>query len=209
MTSRLPVAERRVQLVDAALAIATAEGVPAVTVRRVAERAGVALGVVHYCFADKDELIVALASRIVDDLAEAASAAIVFDDEADLPTTLASAVAGLWDTIEHSRDAQLLTYEITTFALRTPGLAGVAKRQYEVSHAAVQALLGAAAETAQARWTRPVAELAGEVLAVVDGVTLRWLVDGDGAAARGRLGALATQLAAHWKPIRRRAKATV
>jgi hypothetical protein len=53
-------------------------------------------------------------------------------------------------------------------------------------------------------WTRPVDELAGEALAAIDGVTLRWLVDGDGAAAKARLAALADELAGHAKSSRRR-----
>ena len=67
--------------------------------------------------------------------------------------------------------------------------ATVAEHQYAVSQAASEALLSLAATASGATWTRPVAELAAEALAFVDGVTLRWLVDGDGAAARARLDA--------------------
>jgi len=206
VTTRLPVAERRAQLVAAALDVAVAEGIAATTIRRVAEQAGVALGVVHYCFEDKDELFVALATQIVDDLAAAASGALEFDEDADLATALQCAINGLWDTIEAARGEQLLTYEITTHALRTPGLQHVATRQYEVSHAAAEALLELASSTTGAAWMRPVSELAGEVLAIIDGVTLRWLVDGDGAAARERLSSLASYLNTQAKPARRRRK---
>jgi AcrR family transcriptional regulator len=186
---RLPVAERRARLVDAALSIAEADGIGAVTVRRVADRAGVALGVVHYCFADKDELLAALAERIVDDLTGAGSAALEFDEPPSLQDALGVAVAGLWERIEATRDAQLLTYEITTHALRTAELRGAADRQYSVSQAAAELLLTEAAQAAGATWRRPIEGLAAEALAIVDGVTLRWLVDGDGAGARERLAA--------------------
>lgn len=195
--TRLPVGERRAQLVDAALDVATADGIGAVTVRRVAEQAGVALGVVHYCFADKDELVADLAARIVDDLTVAGASALEFDEPPTLAEALEVAVAGLWETIERTPDAQLLTYEITTHVLRHPELRGVAGRQYEVSQAAAEQLLTLAASAARARWTRPVAELAGEALAFVDGVTLRWLVDRDVAAARARLASFARYLATH------------
>ncbi|MBN9620006.1 MAG: TetR family transcriptional regulator [Actinobacteria bacterium] len=193
--TRLPVGERRAQLIGAALAVATAEGIGAVTVRRVAEQAGVALGVVHYCFADKDELVAALASRIVDDLTAAGSAALAFDEPPTLTEALQVAVAGLWDTIAQTPDAQLLTYEITTHTLRHPELRDAARRQYEVSQGAAERLLTLAAGAAGARWSRPVGELAGEALAYVDGVTLRWLVDGDAAEARERLSSFAGYLA--------------
>lgn len=203
-TTRLPVAERRAQLVDAALSVAASEGIAAASVRRVADEAGVALGLVHYCFADKDELFTALAARIVDELTSAGASALRFDDAPDLATALRSAVAALWETVEASAGEQLLTYEITTHALRNPELRGVALRQYEVSQAAAESLLALAGEAAGATWTRPVAELAGEALAFVDGVTLRWLVDGDGAAARARLASFADHLAGQAKPRRRR-----
>ena len=208
----MPVAERRAQLVEAALSIAAAEGVRAVTVRRVAERAGVALGVVHYCFADKDELLGALATRIVDDLTGAAAdAALKPGDGPDLRAALEVAVLGAWALIEKTAGEQLLTYEITTHALRTPGLRGVAERQYAASQAAAERLLGLAAEASGASWQRPLADLAAEALAFVDGVTLRWLADGDGPAARARLssfaGYLATQAAVPDRPPRRRRKA--
>ena len=102
----------------------------------------------------------------------------------------------------------MLTYEITTHALRSPGLEHVATRQYEVSHAAAQALLELAAATTGSVWTRSVEELAGEVLAVVDGVTLRWLVDGDSAAARARLSSFASYLTTQARKARRQRKAT-
>ena len=71
----------------------------------------------------------------------------------------------------------------------------MAEHQYAVSQAASEALLSLAATASGATWTRPVGELAAEALAFVDGVTLRWLVDGDGAAARARLDAFSAYLA--------------
>jgi AcrR family transcriptional regulator len=201
---RMAVEDRRAQLIEAALAVATQDGIAATTVRRVAEQAGVALGVVHYAFADKDELIAALAARVVDELAEASAAGLVSDSRPDLATALDAAIAGVWETIEATPREQLLTYEITTFALRTPGLGGVARSQYAVSQAAVERLLTLVADASGASWTRPVPELAGEVLAFLDGVTLRWLADRDGAAARSRLDAVARYLAGSSRPRRRR-----
>lgn len=201
---RMAVEDRRAHLIEAALTVATQDGIAATTVRRVAEQADVALGVVHYAFADKDELVAALAARVVDELADASAAGLVFDSPPDLRTALDAAVGAVWDTIEATPREQLLTYEITTFALRNPGLREVGRSQYQVSQAAVERLLALAADAAGARWTRPVPELAGEVLAYLDGVTLRWLVDRDGAAARSRLDSFADYLAASGRPQRRR-----
>jgi AcrR family transcriptional regulator len=202
-STRLPVAERRVQLVEAALSVAAKEGIAAASVRRVADEAGVAVGLVHYCFEDKDALFTALAARIVEELAAAGAAALDLE-AADLGTALRSAVATLWSAIEATAGEQLLTYEITTHALRHPELRDVARRQYEVSQAATESVLALAATATGATWRRPLVELAAEVLAFIDGVTLRWLVDGDSAAARARLASYADYLAGQAKARRRR-----
>jgi len=203
----MAVEDRRAHLVDAALAVAAQQGIEATTVRRVAEQAGVALGVVHYCFQDKDELFAALATKIVDSLVLAGSSPLSFADRPDLAAALRAAMLGLWESVEATPGEQLLTYEITTHALRNPSLRGVAIHQYAVSQAAAEALLTLAASVSGASWTRPVADLAAEALAFVDGVTLRWLVDGDGVAARTRLDAFGTYLSSHAKAARRRRSA--
>jgi AcrR family transcriptional regulator len=205
MQTRLPVAQRRAQLVEAALGIAASEGIAAITIRRVADAAGVALGVVHYCFADKDELVGALAARIVEELRRAGAAGIDIAAEPasppDVATALRFAVESLWRTVEASPGAQLLTYEITTHALRNPGLDPIAREQYEVSQAAAAEVLSLAVAAAGARWVRPLDDLAAEALAFVDGVTLRWLVDRDSVAARRRLDSFTGYLATATEPV--------
>jgi hypothetical protein len=133
-----------------------------------------------------------LAARIVDDLAQAGAAALRetmtrTTGRPSLVTVLEAAVAGFWAGVEGAPGAQLLTYEITTYSLRQPRLGPVALRQYAAAHEATATVLSLAADAAGATWLRPVDELAGEVLAFVDGVTLRWLVDRDSSAARNRL----------------------
>ncbi|WP_242613772.1 TetR/AcrR family transcriptional regulator [Herbihabitans rhizosphaerae] len=54
---------RRPQVLDAALAIAAAEGITAVSIARVADHLGVTRPVVYACFADRIELIKALVER--------------------------------------------------------------------------------------------------------------------------------------------------
>jgi AcrR family transcriptional regulator len=197
VTTRMPLAQRRAHLVATSLTIATAEGIGAVTVRRVAEEAGVALGVVHYCFEDKDELLAALAERIVNDLILAGAGELENFDAPDLTSALRGALSGLWASIVASRGAQLLTYEITTQSLRQPALRSVADRQYAVSQAAAEGLLSLAAQACGAQWITELTELAAEALAFVDGVTLRWLVDDDAAGAKRRLEHFADYLVTH------------
>jgi AcrR family transcriptional regulator len=60
---RLPAGQRREQLLDAALAIALQRGFHAVTVDGVAKEVGVTCPVVYGAFADRGELLMALADR--------------------------------------------------------------------------------------------------------------------------------------------------
>jgi AcrR family transcriptional regulator len=210
MRAYRPIADRRRQLVDASLAIAERDGVGAVTVRRVAAEAGVSLGLVSYCFASKEELTIAMATRIVQELVDAGELASEQSGLAFGPgpaglsinpagqsinTVLRAALSGLWAEVERTPGRQLLTYEITTRALREPGLIDVAAEQYSTTVALAAGVLAAAAKTAGVRWTRDLDHLAGLVVMAVDGATLRWLVDQDSEAALARLGDIADLLA--------------
>ncbi|GEA88148.1 TetR/AcrR family transcriptional regulator [Cellulomonas cellasea] len=126
--NRMPVAARREQLIEAALSVASRDGIDAATVRAVAAEAGVSLGVVHYCFQDKDELLRAVADAITVQNRQAAEMGLPVD--ADLRTTFRAAVESLWDNIRANRGAQLLSYELTTTSLRHAELNQVAIAQY-------------------------------------------------------------------------------
>ncbi len=54
---RVPADVRRTELVQAAIQVATREGLAATTTRRIAQELGISVGVVHYCFRSKEELL--------------------------------------------------------------------------------------------------------------------------------------------------------
>jgi AcrR family transcriptional regulator len=200
MRAYRPIADRRRQLVEAGLAIAERDGVAAVTVRRVAAEAGVSLGLVSYCFGSKEELTLAMATRIVQELAEHSDAGLAParpDATASngIGPVLHRALIGLWQQVERTPSRQLLTYEITTLALREPGLIDVAKQQYVTTAALTTEVLERAAQTAGVTWTRDLDHVAGLAVMALDGATLRWLVDQDTEAALAQLGDIADLLA--------------
>lgn len=175
--NRLPVAERREQLIEAALTVASRDGIDAATVRAVAAEAGVSLGVVHYCFQDKDELLRAVADAIT--AQNLATTETNVPPDADLPTVLELAVDGLWRGIRDNRGAQLLSYELTTTSLRHSELNQVAMDQYRGTWASVELFLERIEHGAQVSWSVPREVLARTVVAMIDGYALAWLVDGD------------------------------
>jgi AcrR family transcriptional regulator len=194
MRAYLPIADRRRQLIEAGLSIAERDGVSNVTVRRVASEAGVSLGLVSYCFGSKEELILAMATQIVQELVEHSDAGPSDSTKDGIDVVLRGALTGMWKQVERTPGRQLLTYEITTRSLRDPGLGDVAQRQYEVTVALAVAVLERAAQVAGVTWTRDLDQVAGLVVMAIDGATLRWLVDHDSDAALARLGDIADLL---------------
>ena len=186
--NRLPVAERREQLIDAALAVASRDGIEAATVRAVAAEAGVSLGVVHYCFQDKDELLRAMAHAITAANLERSLGDLPVDTES-AETVIEGVLDALWTGIRESRGPQLLSYELTTSSLRHPEINQVAIEQYRGQWSAAEQVLALVERSANVSWTIPRSALARMIVAVIDGYSLAWLVDGDSDAARtGLLG---------------------
>ncbi|WP_183092301.1 TetR/AcrR family transcriptional regulator [Nocardioides stalactiti] len=182
---RMPLAQRRQQLVDAAIAVLTREGVPKTTTRAIVAEAGTSLSVFHYCFDSKQELLDAVIKSLVGTTVNLAEAS--FDAGATRQQMIRAGLEAYWAHVAANPDQHLLTYELTQYCLRTPGYAGVARQQYEhYAHAFVALLDAIGAVPAVAP------EVVGRYLAaMIDGVTLDWLVRRDDRSARQVLDLLA------------------
>ena len=196
---RLPILERRAQLVRAALVVATRDGFEAATVRAIAAEAGVSLGVVHYCFEDKNELLRELGEAITAQDHERVELART--TRPDARAAVGDALAGAWAAIQEHRGTQLLSFELTTSALRHPELRGVATAQLARNLEESRDLLERAAAAAGVRWSVPITLLARFAVAALDGVALAWLVDDDDAAAQAALDSFADHIAMHAVPV--------
>jgi AcrR family transcriptional regulator len=178
--SRMPIDQRRDQLVSATLAVATREGLERTTMRAIAAEAGVALGVLHYCFTDKAELMRAVARHIH----KLGLSVVLAAAGSDPDHLMEDVVAAYADMITGSRPQYLLQHELTVASLRDPELAGVAAEQLATKLANAQMFLEVAGATAALSWTVPVEELARRLVIEMDGAVLAWLVDRDDAALR-------------------------
>jgi AcrR family transcriptional regulator len=176
---------RRDDLIAAATKVIVRDGVAAATTRRIAAEAGVPLGTVHYWFASKDDLFAAVVETVLGELESAVSATqnqAMRPDDSGAVDLLESCRAA-WRVVEADEPGrQLSLYEMTTVALRTPGMEELAAKQYG-SYRAV------AAHAVQRWYDRFGAELPGGIEALArlvaylfDGATLAWLADPDGAA---------------------------
>lgn len=183
---------RREQLVEAAIRVMIRDGVARATTRAVVGEAGLPLGAFHYCFRSKQQLLHGVIERI---MFRSLAFPPVAPTDGGTPRDLVHAfLHAYWDRVRESPDEHQLTYELTQYALREPGLEDVARRQYQqYLHANVDQL-ETVARLAGIRWSTEVPVLARYGMNFLDGLTLNWLIDRDDTAARAALDAYADHL---------------
>ena len=172
---------RREDLIAAATKVIVRDGVAAATTRRIAAEAGVPLGTVHYWFASKDDLLAAVVEAVLEDLESAVAATQARAEDSGAPDLLESCRAA-WRVVETDEPGrQLSLYEMTTVALRTPGMEELAATQYASYRTSTT-------HAVQWWYDRFGAELPGGLPALArliaylfDGATLAWLADPEGA----------------------------
>ncbi len=179
--NRMPLAERRAQLVEAALRIAAQSGVEAVTIRAVAHEAGVSLGTVHYCFRDKDELLDAMGQSINVEAFDQIRAAILDGAQQglDFPSLVRYCTPALLVGLKRYRQVRLLLLEIATTGARNPSLRSTARTHLEQSTRTAEDLVRAVADAAGVQYAVDPRLIARVLTSLIDGVELAWLVDED------------------------------
>jgi TetR/AcrR family transcriptional regulator, acrEF/envCD operon repressor len=181
--TRVPAAQRRLELIEATIGLLSREGVGAASIRRISEEAGVPLGLVHYCFTSKQELVAETIRQLNTETTAAARAALSVPAGTDLRSTLTSAFRAYWALVERSPRRQLLSFELNAYALRDKKLAPIAEQAHREQLTGVRDLLDEIATATGRRWTVPVDDVARLVVTVTGGATLNWLNDRDSAAA--------------------------
>jgi AcrR family transcriptional regulator len=178
--ARMPSAERRRQLTEAAIRAMARDGVAKTTTRSIAAEAEVSLSVFHYCFDSKQALIESVITTLTDH-----SVAVVKEalrPRATLEETVRAGFEAYWNHVRAHPDEHMLTYELTQYALRQPGFEHLARRQYELYGAAYAELIDGLRAGMDLRLRVPVSVLARYLAAMTDGLTLNYLVLGDAAA---------------------------
>ena len=190
--ARLSAEERRRLLVDAAIRVMTRDGVAQATTRAIVSEADMSLGAFHYCFRSKEELlenvIVAITERT------ALPAQEILEGPGDVEERLRASLMSYWQhVLDHPAEHQL-TYELTQYATRTPGLADLARTQYRNYLKTNTRLMEALRANADVAWTVPTEALVRYLTAVIDGLTLLFLNERDAEAATAAIDLAALQL---------------
>ncbi|MFJ6522495.1 TetR/AcrR family transcriptional regulator [Streptomyces filamentosus] len=190
---RLSAGERREQLAEAAIRVMIRDGVAETTTRAVVTEAGVPLGAFHYCFRSKEELFQTVIERIME--RNLPPAGLAHPEGATPHEKVRALLRSYWDQVRARPAEHLVTYEVTQYALRRPGLADLARRQYRHYQDVYRAHLESMAGAAGLVWTVDLAVLARYGLGVLDGLTLTWLIDRDDVRALAALDEYARYLA--------------
>lgn len=199
---RLSVTDRRAHLVESALALADRGGMSAVTIRGVAEEAKVSLGVVHYCFDDKEQLVAAMIEKVISEQLEALIGSIptraLETGRVALRTWVDEALIAVWRRAAEFPGRWLLMIESMLFSLRQPGgsaSAGQALVQHQIAENYGRAYLTEIGERSQMQWDIEERTLVRSALQMLFGTIQWWLVDRDDAAARTSLSMVAALIA--------------
>ncbi|MBE8470378.1 TetR/AcrR family transcriptional regulator [Streptomyces justiciae] len=175
--ARMPSAERRRQLTEAAIRAMARDGVARTTTRSIAAEAGVSLSVFHYCFDSKQELVESVITTITDHYVGIVKEAL--KPRASLEETVRAGFQAYWDHVRAHPDEHMLTYELTQYALRQPGFEHLARRQYELYGELYTDIIEQLSKTMGFQLAIPVPALARYLAAMTDGLTLNYLVLGD------------------------------
>jgi len=184
---------RRVQLAAAARRVLERDGMAGGTLRAVAAEAGVPLGTVHYVFPSKEQLLRAVLEDVIQQISDAIRSSA--DAGEDLYGALRGTMLDVWTRlVEGHAGQQLMQYELTMWALRTPGMAEVARRQYELYVEVLTTTWTEAASHSRVTLAVPADQLARLFLAGADGLILQYLTLGDPERVEADLDALIRQL---------------
>ncbi|MGW2613431.1 TetR/AcrR family transcriptional regulator [Streptomyces sp. NPDC001500] len=191
--ARMPSAERRRQLTEAAIRAMARDGVAKTTTRAIAAEAGVSLSVFHYCFDSKQALVESVITTITDHYVTVVKEAL--RPRATLEDTVRAGFQAYWDHVRTHPDEHMLTYELTQYALRQPGFEHLARRQHEMYREAYTDLIEQLRAGMDLRLRVPVTVLARYLAAMTDGLTLNYLVLGEEAAWTGVLDTVTAHIA--------------
>jgi AcrR family transcriptional regulator len=192
---RMSSAQRRELLVKAASRVLVRDGFAAATTRAICLEAGMKQGFFHYCFTDRDELLREVAAGLLDAQVSASIGAV--GGEGTITDAVVDALSVYWDAVEAAPGRHQVWFEITASVLRDRRAAEIARHHYRRYLDGIVQSLRQIAEIRRVVWDVPEDVMARQVVTVLDGLTLHYLIDRDGSAARAALRAFALDFAGH------------
>ena len=179
---RVPLEERREQLIEATISVMQEQGVQAITLRDIAKRANAPLATVHYCFENKDALIHAAVVRWLKNMVEYA---------ARIPTTAGFSAAVLsfaelyWGELERTPNDVLAQIELVLWAARHDDAGGLRPLIYAGYEEELAEIFAEALENEQPGREFDAGGFVRLILIVIDGCSLQYLLQPELPGHRG------------------------
>ncbi|MCW4353752.1 TetR/AcrR family transcriptional regulator [Hoyosella sp. YIM 151337] len=181
--ARIPAAERRAELVAAAVRVIAVHGVDGATTRRIAQEANAPLATLHYCFAAKEELFAEVFEYVSGQYREVLTRNAV---HSDVSTSARALLRGLLEWYLENRDFGASIIELVSWAQRQEG--AQAEMVYNEAFATMRTILETAKTAADRSLDSDTIDaLTYIVSALSDGFALNWLVFTDRAAAERQI----------------------
>lgn len=191
---RMPVEQRRSELLRAAAHVIARDGLAAASVRAIVAEANMPLGALHSVFASRDELLRALIFEIARAERTAVLGALDAQESASLETLLRTGLETYLELLEQDPERELAVAELSLHGARHD--LALAREQWASYFGVAAEGLQRAAHLCEAQWSEPVEEIAQSLISVLDGLTLTWLTTRDTAAAKRHIAFVAGSFAA-------------
>jgi AcrR family transcriptional regulator len=175
--AHVPAAERRPQLIKAAIDLMTREGVSAGSTRAIATELGVAQATVHYTFGTKEGLYRAVMEQLTAELLAQVEQAV--PEDAGFEETVGTLASALWSRVREKPGHHLLLAELSMFALRAPALNEALESHYRGVVEVTARLVTQAAERAGQPLAQPAETVARFFLSGFDGLVMQRLTHPD------------------------------
>jgi AcrR family transcriptional regulator len=178
---------RRGQLIDATIDVIAVHGVDGATTRRIAEAAGAPLASIHYTFGSKEELVASAVDRVLDDLLAEMRDALA--QTSGLAEALAAVMGRVANLLDQPRFAVLMA--------DIPGLDSERMLQmWQRYHEMGRHLVAEAVDRSAESLLITVEQVGRMLIAAIDGVLERFVIDGNTESAVADLEAFARSIAA-------------
>ncbi|MEV6063115.1 TetR/AcrR family transcriptional regulator [Nocardia asteroides] len=170
--ARIPAAERRADLVAAAVRVIAAHGVDGATTRRIAEDANSPLATLHYCFATKEALFSAVFDHVATQYRDVLTRSDTHDD---VRSTARALLRGVLEWYRDNPDFGGAIIELISWGQRQED--GLAQVVYNEAYGTMRTILTANATATHTPIDPDVIDqLIYIVSALSDGFALNWLV---------------------------------
>jgi AcrR family transcriptional regulator len=185
-------AERRAEIIAAAIRVLARDGLAETTTRKIATEADVNQAALRYYFGSKDDLLFAVLQEMMQRTREVVLASM--PETPMLRQIIAQSLHGFWTYVEQAPELQVMQYELILYALRHPASAWLAREKYDGYCAVVEMVFQRGFATVGKACPPSLAELARFVVAGLDGLILQFISDRDPVRARRDLNYFITEL---------------